>query len=334
MNTTTVTIETAGDLLVELVKVNQPVMLWGTTGIGKSDLMGQVAKRLGIGFRTFIGSIKTPVDLGGIPVPDLKSKTAVWLRPTDLPTVERDGPKGLFFLDEINTCAPSMQAAMFQLVLERRVGEHELPEGWVPVAAGNRISDRAAAQRMPTALRNRFAHLNVEPDVGAWTKWAAGAGVDQYLIAFLNFRKALLHVLPAGDENAFPSPRAWAQCNKFMNLPSKLRQPLVASLVGEGPAAELEGFLRVVTQLPTLKEILNDPFTAKAPTDPAGKYAASALLARSVDRKNLGTLLEYAKRLGREFEVLTVVDSVKRQPDLTNTGEFGAWAVANQDVRL
>jgi hypothetical protein len=187
---------------------------------------------------------------------------------------------------------------------------------------------------MPTALRNRFAHLNIEPDVGAWTKWAAANGMDQYLIAFLNFRKPLIHMLPAGDEPAFPSPRAWAAVNKFILLPPKLRQPLVASLVGEGPATELEGFLRVVTELPTLQEILADPTSAKAPTDPAGKYAASALLARSVDRKNFGTLLTYAKRLGREFEVLTVVDSVKRQPDLTHTGDFGSWAVANQDVRL
>jgi hypothetical protein len=240
----------------------------------------------------------------------------------------------LFFLDEINTCAPSMQAAMFQLVLERRVGEHELPKGWIPVAAGNRISDRAAAQRMPTALRNRFAHLNVEPDVGAWSKWAAGAGIDSYLIAFLNFRKQLIHMLPAGDENAFPSPRAWAQSNKFINLPSNLRQPLVASLVGEGPAAELEGFLRVAANLPTLSEILANPKLAKVPTDPAGKYAAAALLSRSADRTNFGTLVEYAMQLGREFEVLTVVDSLKRQPDLANTGDFASWAVANQDIRI
>lgn len=331
----TVSVERAFDLVLECVKRNRPVMLWGAYGIGKSDLVKQVAKHLGINIRTFIGSIKQPVDLAGLPVPDLKTQTTVWLRPDDLPRVDRDGERGILFLDEINTSAPSMQAAMFQLVLERKVGEHRLPDGWVVIAAGNRVTDRAAAQRMPTALRNRFAHFTLEPTVEGWEKWAKRENIDPFYIAFIKFRKELLFVAPKSDEeNSFPTPRSHAAASQFIDLPKELRQPLVAANIGEGAAAELEGFLRIHAECPTLTEIKSDPDGARLPASPAGKYAVAVLLSRSIDRASVGSLLKYAKRLGREYEALTVVDAIKRSPDLRLTSEFVQWAIDNQDVRL
>lgn len=343
MTTPTVNIDSATELVRECLKEGISPMLWGAPGVGKTEMVHQVSKGLGIGFRSFIGSIKQPVDLSGIPVPDLKTKTAVWLRPSDLPTVDRDGEEGIFLVDEINTSPPLMQAAMFQLIQEGHVGDHYLPgwtkegfsgKGWIPVGAGNRLIDRAAAQRMPSALKNRFAHFNIEPDINAWAKWASSNGIDPYLIAFLRFRPELIHKMPEDDSNSFPSPRSWTKAARFLDRAPNVRLQLIASLVGQGPATELEAFLRVAHSLPTLKEILADPTGAKCPTDPAGKYAATGMISRSADRKNFDTLIEYAKRLGREFEVLTVVDAVKRQPDLTNTTIFGTWAVANQDIRI
>jgi hypothetical protein len=340
----TVTIEKAKALVIECVRENVPVMLWGAPGIGKSDLMAEIAAELGLPLRTFIASIKTPVDLSGIPVPDLTQGKAVWLRPTDLPT-----EACLFFIDEINTNSPAMQAAMFQLVLERRCGDHHLHPDTVIVAAGNRVSDRAAAQRMPSALKNRFAHFTIVPDVAAWTSWASGAGVDPYLVAFLNFRPALLHIMPGAtvddgdikisvdvEANAFPSPRAWVRAGKFVNRSADVRQHLIAAQVGQGPAAELEGFLRVCHSVPTLDDVIANPKTAKVPAegDAASRYAICALICRSATRENFDVLLQYAARLGREFEVLTAVDAVKRHPELATTGAFGTWAVGNQDITL
>jgi len=330
----TVTIETAADLLKECITEGISPFFWGAPGIGKTEMVRQVAKELGIGCRTFIASIKQPVDLAGIPVPDLKNKTAVWLRPSDFPNEERDGKRGIFFVDEINTSVPSMQAACFQLIQERRVGDHYLGDGWIPVGAGNRMSDRAAAQRMPSALKNRFAHFNVEPDIEAWAKWANTQGIDPYLVAFLRFRPGLLHAMPQNDDNSYPTPRSWVKAAKFLNRPTATRLHLITSLVGQGPATEFEAFLRVAHSLPTLSEIESDPMTAKLPTDPAGKYAAASMLARSANRKNFPILAAYASRLGREFEVLAMVDAVKRQPDLTNTSTFASWATANQDVQI
>ena len=345
----TVSVEDAFQLVIERVKLQQATMLWGDVGIGKSDLIRQVAAHLKANYwpgtantphpcyRVFIGSIKQPVDLMGLPVPDFESKTTVWLRPDDLPRVDRDGEYGILFLDEINTSAPSMQAAMFQLVLERRIGDHHLPDGWVIVAAGNRVTDRAAAQRMPSALRNRFGHFTLVPTVEGWEKWAKDRDIDQWYIAFLKFRKELLHQSPKTDDvNAFPTPRSHAAASKYINHPAALRQRLVAADIGEGAAGELETFLRLNKEgnCPSLAEILADPEKARVPDQPGGKYAVAVLLSRSIDRDNLGTLLKYAKRLGREYETLTVVDTIKRQPDIRHTEEFVQWAVANQDIRI
>jgi len=341
---TTATIKKGLQLVLECTKAKVPVMLWGAPGIGKSELMALLAALLGLPLHTFIASIKTPVDLSGIPVPDLANGTAVWLRSEDVPV-----HACVLFLDEINTCAPAMQAAMMQLVLNRGIGMHKLHPDTVIVAAGNRITDRAAAQRMPTALRNRFAHITVEPDVDSWSEWAAGEGVDPYLVAFLNFRKGLLHIMPGAtvddgemkvtmdaEANAFPTPRSWGRASKFVGLPADLRLPLVAAQVGDGPAAEFEGFLRVCKSVPTLDEVVKSPSTAKVPPagDAASRYAIVALMCRSATRDNFDALMEYAARLGREYEVLTAVDSVKRHPDLATTQAFGSWAVGNQDITL
>jgi hypothetical protein len=340
----TVSMDKAPALVLACIRRNKPVMLWGAPGIGKSDLMKLLAVQLGLPLHTFIASIKTPVDLSGIPVADMEKMLAVWLRAEDIP----DYPC-LFFIDEINACAPAMQAALFQLVLERRVGKHRLHPDTVIVAAGNRMGDRAAAQRMPTALRNRFAHFNVEPTVSGYTKWASANGVDPYLVAFLNFRQALLHIMPGQtvddgeikismdvEANAFPTPRSWTSAGEFLNEAPELRQMLVAAHVGEGPAAELEGFLRVCHSVPTLDDVIANPKTAKVPAegDAASRYAICALICRSATRENFDVLLQYAARLGREFEVLTAVDAVKRHPELATTGAFGTWAVGNQDITL
>jgi len=233
--------------------------------------------------------------------------------------------------------------------LERRIGDHHLHPDTIIVAAGNRMSDRAAAQRMPTALRNRFAHFTVEPDVKSWSNWASSFGVDPLLVQFLNFRKTLLHIMPGEvvddsgvkvamdpEANAFPTPRSWVRAAQYINLTPDLRMPLVAAQVGEGAAVELEAFLRVFHAVPALEEIEADPATAKVPSDgdAASRYAIAAMLCRSATRANFPKLVEYSARLGREYEILTVVDCIKRHPDLAKTAAFGDWAVRNQDVTL
>jgi len=132
----------------------------------------QLAAELAIPLRDVRALLLDPVDLRGLPFlgSDGRSK---WATPDFLP---QDG-EGILFLDELNAAPAMVQASCYQLVLDRKLGEYTLPEGWAIVAAGNRDSDRAATTRMPTPLRNRFVHLEFEVDVQEWAEWAIGAEI-------------------------------------------------------------------------------------------------------------------------------------------------------------
>lgn len=338
-------LETAINALGAYLDADIPAFLWGAPGVGKSDAVRDVAAKRELPLIDVRAVLLDPVDLRGLPhVADGK---AAWAAPAFLPYADRDGASGILFMDELNAAPASVQAACFQLVLDRKLGEYRLPEGWRIVAAGNRQSDRAAAQRMPSALANRFAHIDVEPDVESWGAWAAATGLHPAVVAFIRFRKALLHVMPGAsigtdtpeipaDARAFPTPRAWAQVAKVADAPDAIRHGLVAGLVGEGPAAEFDGFLRTWQSLPPLSMILSDPHTAPVPpmSEPATLYAVTTAIARKADRSNFANVLAYAARLPREFGIVAAVDAVKRDPSLCETAAFVDWANRNQDITL
>ena len=311
-------------------------MLWGAPGIAKSAAAHQVGAARGWKVIEYRANLREPVDVRGIPVPDIKAGTTNWLVPDELPRADRDGERGILFLDEINTASPQMMAVLFGLVLDRRVGEYVLPDGWVIIAAGNRVSDRAAAQRMPTALRNRFAHFNIKPDVVAWCDWATKAGVAPEVVAFIRLRGSdVLHIMPKGDENAFPTPRSITKAAKYVNAPKKLRYRLFASLIGEAVAAELDGFIELYRSLGSLDAIIADPNNAPVPTEASSRYAVCTGLGRLATRKTLPAIITYAKRLNhRESEILVMHDATTRDEKLKETAAYGKWAVENQDLIL
>jgi AAA domain (dynein-related subfamily) len=326
------TIARAAELAAIQINEGKPVMFWGAPGIGKSDVVRQIAEATGRNVIDFRTNLREPVDMRGIPVPCEATGTTKWFTPDELPQVERDGERGILFLDEINTCSPQMMAVCFGLVLDRKVGEYTLPDGWVIMAAGNRVADRAAAQRMPTALSNRFAHHTIEPDVEAWANWANRNGIAPELVAFIRLRRELLHVMPKNGENTFPTPRSWAQCSDYMNAPKHLRLELFASHVGDAYAAELDGFIELYRNMGSLADIIKDPAGAKLPTDPSARYAVCTGLARMAKPENIAAIFAYAERLPKESQILVIHDATTREPKLKNTTTYGKWAVANADL--
>ena len=344
----TVTMSQAPALMQTYIKAGKPIMIHGGTGIGKTSLVAQVASSMGKNFRVIIPSTKGMADYSGLPVPDLKTKTTTWMRPDFLPREDRDGKDGILAIDEINTAPPATQPVLFGLVLDGVVGEHRIAEGWSRVAMGNRIFDGASALRMSTALRARFGHLNIEPDVESFAKYMTQSDDENasLLTAFLRFRPALLFCMPGceaqegdyrvsvdRDAMAFPNPRAWESILPFMGYPSETRQTLIGAAVGTGPASELEGFIPVATSLPSQTEIESNPSTAAVPTDLAAIYAISAACARWATRKNFAQIMTYAARLGAEYETLTMTDATNRDKDLCETEQYGTWQVEKQGIR-
>jgi len=184
------------------------LMLWGPPGIGKSSIVADVAKQHELQLVDLRLSQLAPTDLRGLPVAD--NGVSRWFPPEFLPT----SGQGILFLDEINMAPPAMQGIAQQLILDRRVGSYRVPEGWFIWAAGNRKSDRAAVFEMPSALANRFIHLDLVPDFDSFKAWGLGAGLSEQVLAFLAFRPTLLHQIDAQRPN-WPSPRSWVMAHQL-----------------------------------------------------------------------------------------------------------------------
>jgi hypothetical protein len=327
-----VAMDEAADLLEVLTDAGQPVFLWGTMGIGKTDVVHQLGRKKGRKVMEFHAALREPVDLRGCPNIDKDTGTTKWFVPDELPRADRDGEYGYLFCDEFNQATPQMQAVLAGLVLYGTVGDYHLPKGWVVIAAGNRVSDRAAAQRMPTHLRNRFAHIYCAPNVDAWVKWANGNGVPQEIVAFVRWRRDdVLHRMPRGDENAFPTPRSLTKCGPYVKIAHLgQRQKLFAANVGNDVAGELNGFIELFHSIGTLDGIIANPDTAAIPAERSQLYAVCTGLARKATRANFAKIMKYAERLTGDYPTLLVHDAIMRDPKLKETAPYSKWAVDHQ----
>lgn len=313
-----------------LLAIRQPAFLWGPPGVGKSQVVAQVAAALDLELVDVRAVLLDPVDLRGIPRFDASGAT-VWCPPAFLP---RQG-RGILFLDELNAAPPLVQAACYQLILDRRLGEYVLPEGWTVLAAGNGESDRAVTHRMPSALANRMVHLDFEPDLDDWLAWAEEEGIDPRIRAFLRFRPRLLHAFdPRADDKAFASPRSWAFASRILEAtPGPEAGPgLLRGAVGPGAAAELAGFLEVYGRMPDPDAVLADPGGVHLPDDPAVICALCESVARKASDETMPGLAMLAARLPVEFGVLLMRDAAAVRPSVLETEAFRGWACANSDV--
>jgi hypothetical protein len=314
--------------LRSLVRARQPVFLWGGPGYGKSSIVHKLAAILNIPLQDVRALLLDPVDLRGLPFLG-KDGRSQWATPDFLP---KDGA-GILFLDELNAAPAMVQASCYQLVLDRRLGEYTLPEGWAIVAAGNRESDRAATTRMPTPLRNRFVHLEFEVDLQEWSEWAIQTRIRPEVIAFLRFRPELLSAFDR-DQNAFPSPRSWEFVSRILeSAPDKtVEHELFAGAVGTGAATEFSAFLKMFRELPNIDAILLNPHREPVPEEPGAQYAVASALARCASDINFDRVCTYLDRMPTEFSVLCVRDASLREPAIRHTAGYTKWAIENHAV--
>ena len=320
-----------------------PVMLWGAPGVGKSRIVAALAAAEGVPLHDVRLAQMEPSDLRGIPFRD--GAHVVWSVPALLPDAERHGARGILFLDEISSAAPSVTAAAYQLILDRRLGEYRVPDGWAIFAAGNRHGDRGVTYQMAAPLANRFTHYELEPYLDDWVAWAQRAGIDERLIAFLRFRPDLLFDFdPARQRAAFPSPRSWEFAHralaKYGERPELLPDAL-APCVGQPAALALAAYLEHVGRLPDVAEIAAGR-SFEVPQGVDLQYAVSAALVRHVARQPRGAarrsacanVLAYAARLPqRELGVMLVADLARALDEpLYDVEGFDAWALAVSDL--
>jgi hypothetical protein len=322
-----------------------PVMLWGPPGVGKSQMVALVAKQHGMPVIDIRLSQMEPSDLRGIPF--RVEDRVEWAVPSMLPDAERHGSQGILFLDEITSVPPSVSAAAYQLILDRRLGAYTVPDGWAIFAAGNRQGDRGVTYTMPAPLANRFSHFEVDINLDDWVAWAYANGMDERLIAFLRFRPELLFEFdPAHNPVAFPSPRSWEFAHralqKFSDVPDLLTGSLQACV---GPAAgiELSAFVDNLDKLPDIDAIVRGE-TVTVPRETDLQYAvAAALVGRAIRARQesnaaeiYGNILEFAGSFPqREMGVMLVSDMYRAiGQDIFNVPQFSRWANIVADVML
>ena len=289
------------------------LMLWGPPGIGKSSIVAAAAETAAMDLVDLRLSQLAPTDLRGLPVAD--NGMSRWYPPEFLP---RTG-KGVLFLDEINMAPPAMQGIAQQLILDRRVGSYQVPEGWFIWAAGNRKSDRAAVFEMPSALANRFVHLDLSPDLDSFKSWGLDAGISEQILAFLAFRPSLLHQIDS-QHPAWPSPRSWVMANR-------LRQAGLSTepAIGPGASGEFEAFCKVYENLPDLLAILEGKGKARFPDEASARYATvlGLTVRAQTAQQGVNGLKWLVNEAGAEWVQFYATDLFRM---LRERGQFGEFA--------
>ena len=297
--------------------------LIGGAGLGKTTIVKDVAASMNMQCSILSLAQYDAGELGGWPVPSKDGTSMIRMRPDWMPT---EGT-GVLFLDELPQAPTANQNIAAQIVNERRVGPHHLPAGWVIVAAGNRTSDRAGTNNMPSHLKDRLMFLEVEADIEDTIAYFYSKRIDERVCAFLRFRPEWLHKFDR-DANACPSPRSWERVSSIMSwaLDPVNQLEALAGQVGRAATADFHGFIKLYTTVPDMDELIANPMGAMISQDPAVMYAICAALSAKMNAKNAGNVVKYLMRLPQqEFAAFVIKDALSRDKTLKQTDAVRDW---------
>lgn len=286
------------NIALRAAKAKRPLFIWGPPGIGKSELVqglvdsgdlsgpaDENGNRKGAALIDLRLALMEPTDLRGFPFRNPETNQMEWAQMGDLPSQEFADKYHtvVLFLDELNSAPPSVQAAAYQLVLNRRIGAYELPSNVVIFAAGNRENDRGVVYRMPAPLANRFRHVTMAVDFGDWMRWAIMNEVHPDVIGYLSYAKQdLFDFDPKHTGAAFATPRSWNYVSEmlytdgFDTADISEQKAEVAGAVGDGTSAKFIEHRRVSAKLPRPEDILSGKvkqLDASMKTEISAKYS-------------------------------------------------------------
>jgi hypothetical protein len=270
----------------------RPMFIWGQPGIGKSEIVAEVARSQNRPLIDIRLPLMEPTDIRGIPylaevkvydkegnllrdesnVP-ITDKEFRWSTPSDLPTDEAS--RALVFFDEMSAAPPSVQAATYQIILNRCIGSYKLPDDVVIVAAGNRVKDKGVAYNMPMPLANRFApHLTLEVDVDDWKEWATLNRVHKDVVGYISFQPGDLNTFnPSIDGYAFATPRSWYFASELLQdrapdgtlvdtaLPADVLGDIIKGTIGEAVGIKFMTYRNQAANLPHARDVLSGKVT-------------------------------------------------------------------------
>lgn len=289
----TVTSIQARKAILKAFKVKRPVFLWGPPGIGKSEVVESITNEMGGLMIDLRMAQMEPTDIRGIPFFNKNLNKMDWAEPVDLPDEELASqyPIIVLFLDEMNSAPPAVQAAGYQLVLNRRVGKYKLPDNVVIVAAGNRESDKGVTYRMPMPLANRFIHIEMRPDFNAWQQWAVLNSVHKDVVGFLSFDKSSMFQFDGKSAGrAFATPRSWVFVSQLLeddDCDLDTLENLIAGSVGEGLAIKFMAHRKVAGKMPNPADILDGKVTELKTKEISAMYSLTTAMCYELREANV-----------------------------------------------
>lgn len=324
------------------------VFLWGPPGVGKSDGVRQIADSIAAatGKTVTITDIRlllfSPIDLRGVPMADQTRQFTEWLRPKIFDLDASEKTVNIIFLDELSAAPQSVQAAAYQITLDRTVGEHKLPENTIILAAGNRTTDKSVAFRMPNALANRMMHFQIDVDFDSWRIWAVRERIHPLVLGYLSYDPSQLYHEPEGkDEVAYPTPRTWAFLSNLLfaskidtegSIPADIHH-LIGGCIGIGAAVEFEAWCNIYRDLPSAADIYAGK-NADYPRKPDVLYALISSMVfyaskcHSPSRTGLENACRYAAKFPMDFATVFYKDLVElpgMKEKLLMIPEFKNW---------
>lgn len=302
----TITSVQARKALLKAFKVKRPLFIWGPPGIGKSEVVADVTKELGGHMIDLRMAQMEPTDIRGIPYFNKDLNKMDWAAPVDLPDEELASkyPIVVLFLDEMNSASPAVQAAGYQLILNRRVGKYVLPDNVVIIAAGNRDSDKGVTYRMPMPLANRFLHLEMRADFTSWQTWAVNKGIHKDVVGYLSFAKQDLNEFDSkSSSRAFATPRSWCFVSDLLNDdddtdPDTILN-LISGAVGDGLAIKFAAHRRFSGKMPNPIDILSGKVKDLAVKEISAMYALTIAMCYE-----LKDAIENRKISSKDFHVM------------------------------
>ena len=288
------------------IKQRRPIFLWGPPGIGKSDLVNQIGsdtKREVIDVRL---ALWEPTDIKGIPYYSQKDNAMTWAPPIELPTDSKS--TAILFLDELNSAPPAVQAAAYQLILNRKVGTYKLPDGVDIVAAGNRDGDKGVTYRMPAPLANRFVHLEMKVDFDDWQDWATLHGIHPEVVGYVGYAKQDLYDYdPKSPSKSFATPRSWSFVSDLVSdkeIDTESLTNLVSGAIGDGLAVKFMAHRKIASKLPKPDDILDGKVKDLEIKEVSAMYSLTVGLCYELKARAEKKVKEWDKMADRFFEYM------------------------------
>lgn len=315
--------------------IKRPVHLVSSPGLGKTQVISQVAKELNIGCILIHAPLMQPEDYGFPVVSKDKTDVDFIVSKHKFPIEGSDCPEfGILGIDEVSQADNSQQKIIAQLVQEREIHGKKLKKGWTIVTTGNKTTDRAGANRLLSHFKDRLTEVDFECSLDDWTQWAITNEVPVELVSFIRFRPDLLSAFDAQAEKS-PTPRSWVEgVGAALGVVDPASEfACFKGDVGEGAAAEFCAFLKIYRKLPSPDAIIMNPEGSEVPQEPSVLYALIGALSHKTTLNNFGRIMSYVNRLPKEFSVLYVKIVLKKVNDIQTTKEFCDW-ISGEGAKL